>query len=280
MWGIGDVKRSARAALANYYWQALKVTAVWALVGVLVESFNSNLYKIGSHRTSTVGQLLSQNYYGAVVWNGAEYHIRAVVLAVIIALLHIFVTNPLRVGLQRYITKSQLLGGPAPSGELWWAFRCGFYGNVVKIMFLQDLYTVLWTLLFIIPGIVKSLEYTMIPFILAENPEVDTRDAFALTKDMTGGCKLQLLLLSLSFIGWYLLESLGIYIFIWLLGMLGLFFMLAASFLSAYLGSILLTPYVLASTAEVYLFVRREIRGFPFGGFGVDERMEETAAEE
>lgn len=280
MWEIGGVKRSARAALVRYYWSAVAMTAAWALIGVLAESFNSNVYTVSGQGTSTLGQLLSQNYYGAMAWNGAELHYRALFIAVIIALLHIFVSNPVWVGVMRYITKSQLLGSPAPSEELWWAFRCGSYGNVVKIMFLRDLYTSLWTLLLIIPGIVKGLEYTMIPFILAENPEVDTRDAFALTKDMMSGGRLQMFLLQLSFIGWYLLETLGIFFLVRFFGMLGLFYMTIAAFLSSYLGAILLTPYVSASISEVYLFVRREINGFPFSGFGTAEWTEEAEEDE
>lgn len=46
-------------------------------------------------------------------------------------------------------------------------------------MFLRDLYLVLWTLLFIIPGVVKSYEYKMIPYLLAEYPDMSTKEVFA-----------------------------------------------------------------------------------------------------
>ena len=44
------------------------------------------------------------------------------------------------------------------------------YGNVTKTMFLKQLYTFFWSLLFVFPGIIKSYEYRMIPYLLAENP--------------------------------------------------------------------------------------------------------------
>ena len=46
-------------------------------------------------------------------------------------------------------------------------------------MFMKDLFTFLWTLLFIIPGIIKGYEYMMIPYLLAENPDMSRQDAFA-----------------------------------------------------------------------------------------------------
>lgn len=59
--------------------------------------------------------------------------------------------------------------------------------NSVKILFFRDLYTILWSLLFIIPGIVKGYEYRMIPYILAEHPDMEMKQAFALSREMMDG---------------------------------------------------------------------------------------------
>ena len=86
------------------------------------------------------------------------------------------------------------------------------YKNIVKVMFFRDLYTVLWTLLFIIPGIVKSYEYQMIPYLLAENPQMTKEQAFAESKRMMTGQKWRAFVLDLSFLGWKILSlfTLGI----------------------------------------------------------------------
>ena len=81
-------------------------------------------------------------------------------------------------------------------------FRSGHYGNIVLTMFLRDLYIVLWTLLFIVPGIVKSYEYMMVPYILAENPGMDQKEVFQISREMMNGQKWNAFVLDLSFIGW------------------------------------------------------------------------------
>ena len=49
-------------------------------------------------------------------------------------------------------------------------------------MFLRTLYTFLWSLLFVIPGIIKAYEYRLIPYILSENPDMNSDEVFALSK--------------------------------------------------------------------------------------------------
>lgn len=74
-------------------------------------------------------------------------------------------------------------------------------------MFLRDLYTFLWSLLLIIPGVVKSYEYSMIPYILAENPQIDSDRAFAVSRSMTDREKLnfcfRLVFFRMDYIGDY-----------------------------------------------------------------------------
>ena len=79
------------------------------------------------------------------------------------------------------------------------------YAHIGMIMFLRGLFTGLWMLLFIIPGIVKSYEYMMIPYLLAEHPEMTRQEAFAESKQMMDGNKWDAFVLDLSFIGWTLL---------------------------------------------------------------------------
>ena len=86
----------------------------------------------------------------------------------------------------------------------------GFGENFSKIWltyFLMRLYSLLWGFLLIIPGIIKALSYSMAPYILAENPHLSAKEALRESQILTDGCKMDLFILSLSFIGWHLLCS-------------------------------------------------------------------------
>ena len=70
------------------------------------------------------------------------------------------------------------------------------------------MYIFLWSLLFVIPGIVKSYSYSMVDFIKAENPSLPANKAIEMSKIMTDGYICNLFKLYLSFIGWNLLSVL------------------------------------------------------------------------
>lgn len=102
-------------------------------------------------------------------------------------------------------------------------FRDAFQGFdhfwiTFKTYFLTSLFSALWSLLLIVPGIVKSLSYSQAFYIIAEDPEIPALEAISRSKKMMEGHKMELFLLSLSFIGWNLLAicTLGI-LYIWLL---------------------------------------------------------------
>lgn len=91
-------------------------------------------------------------------------------------------------------------------------FKQGFLQS-----FLRNLYIILWSLLFIIPGIVKSFSYAMTPFIMADHPEMTAREAIEASKEMMDGHKGELFTLGLTFFGWSLLASLTLGIgYLWL----------------------------------------------------------------
>ena len=71
--------------------------------------------------------------------------------------------------------------------------------------FLMGLYTILWSLLFIIPGFIKEFSYAMTPYIMAEHPELTTDEAITRSREIMDGNKWRLFCLGFSFIGWDLL---------------------------------------------------------------------------
>ena len=72
---------------------------------------------------------------------------------------------------------------------------------------------VLWTFLFVIPGIVKTYEYRMVPYILADQPDISARDAFAISREMIKGQKVDAWIFEciLSWMVVLLLRTLGIF---------------------------------------------------------------------
>lgn len=91
------------------------------------------------------------------------------------------------------------------------------FWSAFKVTFLVGLFTYLWSLLFIVPGIVKGISYSMSTYILAENKGKKALECIKESKEMTNGHKGELFVLGLSFIGWYLLGCITLGIaFIWI----------------------------------------------------------------
>ncbi len=146
-------------------------------------------------------------------------------------ILSIFVFNPLMQGCRRFMLKN--LDEKADFGqEMGGGFKP--YGKVVSTLFWRDLYTVLWAFVFIIPAIVKSYSYRMVPYILAEHPEMDAQDIITLSRKMMDGNKFNTFVLDLSFIGWLILDALTFHI-------LGVFYV---------------RPYIMSTDAALYERIR------------------------
>lgn len=91
------------------------------------------------------------------------------------------------------------------------------YTHVLVTGLLMTIKIVLWTLLLVVPGIIKAFAYAMTPYILVEHPEYSASQAIAKSEEMMKGHKVELFWLELSFIGWYILSILTLGIgFLWL----------------------------------------------------------------
>ena len=117
-----------------------------------------------------------------------------------------FVTGLVSLGyISLYIS---LLRGKTPTFEGSISAITENIGTKFVSTLLVSLYTFLWSLLFIIPGIVKSYSYAMTPYILLDRPELSATDAIKESEKMMNGHKMELFILDLSFIGWILLSML------------------------------------------------------------------------
>ena len=175
--------------------------------------------------------------FAALAIFGITFIIIFLIIMSVVILLDVFICNPIEVGCKRFYVRN--LNESAQVGNVGFAFD-NHYKNITKTMFFRDLYTILWTLLFIIPGIVKSYEYQMIPYLLAENPQMSREQAFAESKRMMSGQKWRAFVLDLSFIGWNILSAMT-------LGILGIFYV---------------QPYMDATHAALYEALRY---GTPYG---------------
>lgn len=111
----------------------------------------------------------------------------------------------LQLGYARFLLKQQ--DGQHPEfNELFSQFDR--FGTGFAQHFLRSLYTGLWTLLFIIPGIIKGYSYAMTPFILSDHPELTASQAIDRSKSLMDGHKMDLFILELTFLGWDILAAL------------------------------------------------------------------------
>lgn len=114
--------------------------------------------------------------------------------------------NPLMIGFMDWYRKS--IYEKTSLGEIFALYRKEHLWSSIGTMFLMQLYTFLWTLLFIVPGIIKSYSYSQTAFIKGENPNIPAKRAIELSRIMMDGHKGDLFYLHLSFIGWMLLSGL------------------------------------------------------------------------
>ena len=149
-------------------------------------------------------------------------------------LLLIFVVMPVAVGFANAFRKLLTEGNDAVPENMY-KIATANYWHKVWGMFLMALFTFLWSLLFIIPGIIKMFSYAMTPYILEENPELSAGEAIDRSRAMMKGHKFDLFWLMLSFIGW---------------GILG--------FLTLGIGYIWLSPYMTTSVASFYEDVKAD----------------------
>ncbi len=139
--------------------------------------------------------------YGVVV--GAVGYFAEAKSPLVYTLLSILVVAPMMYGLYT-LALDVFRGEAADIGGLFQGFR-GNYVHVVLTLLLSGIYIFLWSLLLLIPGIVKSYSYAMVPYILKDHPEMCYDKAIDASMHIMQGHKMKLFMLDLSFIGWILL---------------------------------------------------------------------------
>lgn len=203
------------------------------VVALLMGIFGTVSGESSARRVSENSDIYSGNLFNVGMITGLLAGITTVVILIVLVA-KVFVGNLLKMGGYRFFILNQ--NAQPGIGTLLDGFRSGHYVNIVLTMFLRDLFTALWSLLLVVPGIVKHYEYLMVPYIIAENPAMDYKEAFQISKQMMDGEKMEAFIMDLSFLGWYLLSAVTC-------GLLAIFYV---------------NPYVQASFAEMYTFNKQK----------------------
>lgn len=112
---------------------------------------------------------------------------------------------PFTIGMAGYFLNH--LRGVNPDWKSLYREGIDYYGAYFKVGVITEIFTILWTLLFIVPGIIKGLQWSFVHQIIHDNPNLDGKQARDLSKRMTDGFKGEIFVMVLSFILWYLLVA-------------------------------------------------------------------------
>lgn len=239
MWDRGILKSNAKMALSGgRYWTAYAVCVISSLIMsifYILERFTEvRPFSIKLDMDPTEYYLYLQNETNKMTHTGFPSF-----------LLWIFVGLPLIVGVARFFVRNRF--GETKLETMFSSFRSS-YASTVGGMFTTQLFNFLWYFLFIIPGIVKSMEYSMVPFILSDNPSMPGSRAREISRLMTNGEKASIFVLYLSFWGWYILGGIALSTVGWIFWPIsGLASTVVLSFVVAYQQ---------ATFAELYIFLR------------------------
>lgn len=227
MWDRKQLKAQGKAAFKANYWRSVGAALLLAVATGAGTAASGRATTSNQELASQLNSLSEEQLFAVI----------AIVLSVVGVILlfstiaSIFILKPLEVGTRRFF----LVNGeePAGLGELAYGFRSG-YLHTVGTMFLRDLFLALWACLFFIPGIVKAYSYRLVPYILAEHPEMSAQETITLSRQLMNGHKWNAFVLDLSFLGWEIVSCIT-------LGLAGVFFV---------------NPYVAATDAELYRVLR------------------------
>ena len=264
MWTREELKTRAKKVLRGCFWSSVVVALI---TGILTGGFSSsrsnvqNVQEVNYNEIQSGGESLVDSATQMIAGSGhqaenllarvAGMSFGVVILGIGISVVllglafGILVGSPIQVGANRFFLRAR--EESAGMGELFWAFRQRQFWHIVLIMLVMKVKIFLWGLLFVIPGIVKSYEYRMVPYILAENPDLPMSEVFALSREMTMNQKMDIFVLDLSFIPWEFLSN-------FTLGLAGIFWV---------------NPYEQATGAELYAVLRQNVLNSGFAN-GID----------
>ena len=164
MWNRQQVKEQAKQIMKRNYWKMFVVTLIASILTGEKTTIIERVQDFASNNLSYDAQPI---FYSS---NFELIFYSFISVASILGIFYtIFIGNVIVVGKNGYFIKNH--DENPELGEIFKGFK-GNYLNVVKIMLIMELKIMLWLLLLVVPGIIKAYEYSMIPCLLAENPNI------------------------------------------------------------------------------------------------------------
>ena len=211
-WDRVTLKGRAKNALMGSYWKSV---FVGFLLMLCVAINSSGVYRTEKIESETGTGVFSQGPFNPYLGVFAMFVAILAMFGGIVAIaLRILVMNPLEIGIRQYFVED--LSAPCELDRLTYGFNRNYINGVI-VMLIRDVFIALWTLLLIVPGVIKGYEYRMVPYILAERPDMEWREALAASRQMMDGEKWNAFMLDMSFLGWALLSVVT-------LGIVGIFY--------------------------------------------------------
>ncbi len=202
-----EFKNEALAALRGNWGKVILATLVYAIIACIItgpavytsiEMQNYVQENVGPHTSlRSMSAMLTDPAYQLL-----SSHSNAA--SSLMMLLEIFILFPVALGYANALRRLLVSGDNEILGNTVSIATTGYWHKVWG-MLLMYILTVLWSLLLIIPGIIKAFSYAMTPYILEENPELSASEAIHRSRMMMRGHKFDLFWLYLSFIGWGIL---------------------------------------------------------------------------
>lgn len=230
----GSIKQRGRQALQGKWQTAVIVCFVYALIGMV-----SYLLSI-SGRRSGVLQYQVIIYTGYMLQTNIPANTAALIWFLVDLAIKIILLPSLSMGAINYFIHIQR--GESPSWRMVFS-QLPYWWRNIRLSLAQSLFVFLWSLLFIIPGIVAAISYTLAPYLLVDNPQMGVMESIGTSKGLMQGKKGFYFMLVLSFIGWQLLIAFGeVFMGTALIGVAAL--EIAGLFLQAYMMSTYAAFYV------------------------------------
>ena len=202
-----EFKNEALAALRGNWGKVILATLVYAIIACIItgpavytsiEMQNYVQENVGPHTSlRSISAMLTDPAYQLLSSHGNA-------ASSLMMLLEVFVLFPIALGYANALRRLLVSGDNEILGNTVSIATTGYWHKVWG-MLLMYILTVLWSLLLIIPGIIKAFSYAMTPYILEENPELSASEAIHRSRMMMRGHKFDLFWLYLSFIGWGIL---------------------------------------------------------------------------
>ena len=196
-----QIKENGKAAMKANYGLCILVSLILGVTAGGSVGFSAggmNPSQIKSIMESDSDQAIGALIIFAIIFLMVFLLIFAVSIAI-----SAFLLKPLEIGCRNFFLQNT--NGPASANLIGSGFKGNYKRNALA-MFLVMLFTWLWSLLFVIPGIIMGYAYRMVPYIVAEDPNISAMDAIKKSKEMMDGHKWELFVFDLSFIGWNILS--------------------------------------------------------------------------